>query len=136
MSFFRNRNCLNCVFFSESQTLFNPRSHTFSITVKKRKEIKNTNKILVEAFCCYHCYKGVWDCGISPNLKSKMLNIIKKRRGKNECYFVKFSEGMNFKTAEDLLERKRENVYRIKTRQISYIGIIIAMLGLLISFYK
>ena len=117
------RKCINCIFFNKQH----PQLGNFSI----KSEVRKSLDLLEKSFKHYsvNCYKGHWDTGYDPTLKSDIFKIIHKKRKKYECPFVPYEKGKLYSGAEETL--KLIEVY--KTRNIAKIGLIISVVSLLIS---
>ena len=135
MRIFKNKkNCLNCIFFCKTYPEGN--RPCFSIKEKVREEIQKTNKVMMESYYSYSCRQGIWDCGVGLNTKKNIFDIVTKKRKKETCFFFKYSDGMLFNTALELVKRESNKTFEKKTRHISYIGIVISIIGLCISYFK
>lgn len=71
------------------------------------------------------CWRGIWDTGVNPELKSELEEVIYKDR-KDDCFFIEYSDAMLFSTAEELHRIRYEN------RNLKR-SLVIAIWGLYIS---
>lgn len=117
------RKCVNCIFFNK----INSQKNCFSI----ESEVRENLDLLEKSFEQYsiNCYKGHWDTGNAPTLKSDIYRIVSKKRKKYECSFVPYEKGKMYFAAEDTLKLIEVN----RARNTAKIGIVISIISLLIS---
>lgn len=121
------KNCLNCHFFTKENN-----RHPHSLRKIDRENIIESKEFIKHYNYC--CKKGMWDRGVHSIPDTKLLILINKKRKYDECFFHKYSEGMLFDAASELIKLNRENKNQKLTRKISYLGIVISAISLYITF--
>ena len=79
------------------------------------------------------CEKGIWDKRIEPKLISRLEEVIDENR-KDDCFFIKYREGMSFEGATELHRRRHENRNLKRSFSIAVWGLYLSALAALLNF--
>ena len=79
------------------------------------------------------CHKGIWQLENPVDRNQEIENELNKNRG-CDCFFIEFSEGMDFDSATELYKKRTENRQFQKSLSRSNIAIWIAAISLVVGF--
>lgn len=124
------KNCKNCHFLSKEARLPNAEVMSFSLSAEERESVI-LDSATISGHFALKCSKGVWDEGVSPQLREQRIHLISETTRKNFCFYFPVHEGMLFKAAAELQTKQQENEQLKRSNLYTRIGLWFAGFGLI-----
>lgn len=120
--------CRNCHFLAK---LRHDEAGKFVYSWSKAEREKG--QVDIEGIYSPFCRRGIWDTGISPELKSNLEEIINENR-RDDCFFVECREGMSFPGAIELHKIRYETRHLKRSFFIAATGLYLSAFAALLNF--
>lgn len=86
--------------------------------------------IQIDDYFTAECFRGIWNVGIEPGLKTVLEEIVNENR-RDDCFYVKFRKGMSYQGATELHRIRNDNRQLRKSYRYTQWGLAIAAIGLI-----